>query len=150
MSNALYIAAAVMMGALVAIQPPINAVMARILDSSFLAASISISISLLVAVLVWLMWGKGDVDLAQLKELPWWVILGGMAGVIFVVGGIVVAPVLGVAMFFVYVVAGQLLGSVIVDQIGAFGIQEKPVDMMKLLGLGLVLVGAALVEHSNS
>lgn len=77
-------------------------------------------------------------------------LLGGIAGVVFVVGGVIVAPVLGVAAFFVCVVAGQLLGSILADQFGAFGMQVKPVNTMKLLGLCLVLIGAALFQSSNA
>jgi transporter family-2 protein len=150
MNNVIYIAAAVAIGAAISLQPPINATMARGLGSPLLTASISVSISLVFVVVLWLSWGKGGGEISQIKVLPWWVILGGILGVIFVAGSIVVTPVLGVALFFVCVVAGQLLGSTIIDQIGAFGLAVKPINTMKLVGLGLVLIGAALVQNSGS
>lgn len=149
MGNILYIAAAVAIGASVSLQPPINAVMARTLGSALLASSISIAISLVLVVLAWSIWSRGNGDLTQLSALPWWVVIGGAVGVVFVAGGIVVAPVLGVALFFVCVVAGQLLGSVLADQLGAFGMQINPINWMKLVGLGLVLAGAGLVQGSS-
>lgn len=60
---------------------------------------------------------------------------------VFVAGGVIVALVLGVALFFVCVVAGQF---------GAFGMVEKPINALKLVGLGLVLAGAAMVQNSNA
>ena len=117
---------------------------ARTLGSPLLAAFISIAISLISVALLWLAWGNRAGDLAHIRALPWWVILGGLIGVVFVAGGVVVAPVLGVAWFFVCVVAGQLLGSTLTDHFGAFGAQVKAINLMKLLGLGLVLLGAAL------
>ena len=36
------------------------------------------------------------------------------------------------------------------DQIGAFGLETKPVNPMKIIGLVLVLAGAALVQLSNN
>ena len=150
MGNALYIAAAIAIGACLSLQPPINAVMARSLHSPLLAASISIAISLIFAVVAWLTWSKGTGDLAQVKALPSWVTMGGIVGVVFVAGGIIVAPILGVALFFVCVVAGQLFGSILADQFGAFGTPVRPVNMMKLLGLGVALAGAALVQRSNT
>jgi transporter family-2 protein len=149
LGDTFYIAAAVAIGACLSLQPPINAVMARILGSSLLAASVSIAISLIVVVLVWLTGSKGAGDFGQARALPWWVVIGGIVGVVFVAGGVVVAPVLGVALFFVCVVAGQLLGSILADQLGAFGMQVKPLNPTKLLGLGLVLAGAALVQKGN-
>jgi transporter family-2 protein len=148
-SNTLYVGAAIAIGACLSLQPPINAAMARLLDSLFLAASISIAISLICVILIWLTWSKGAGDLAQVTSLPLWVLIGGIVGVIFVAGSIIVAPVLGIAFFFVCVVAGQLLGSIVADQLGAFGMPVKPINMMKLLGVGLVLAGAALVQTSN-
>jgi len=88
-------------------------------------------------------------DFAQVRLLPWWVVVGGVLGVVFVAGSVIVGPTLGIALFFVCVVAGQLLGATIVDQLGAFGLPQKPVNVMKLIGLGLVLVGAALVQRSG-
>ncbi len=149
MNHSFYIVAAIAIGACLSLQPPINATMAGVLGSPLLAACISISISLLVAVLIWLTWGKAAGHLAQVVALPWWVTIGGVIGVVFVAGGVVVAPVLGVALFFVCVVTGQLLGSIVADHFGAFGVQVKPVNLMKVLGFGLVLAGAALVRNSN-
>jgi len=99
MSNIIYITAAVAMGLAVSVQPPINAVMARGLDSPLLAVSISLSISLVIATIMWLSWGKGIGDISQVKVLPWWVIIGGVVGVMFVADSVVVAPALGVAFF---------------------------------------------------
>jgi transporter family-2 protein len=149
-ANTFYLAAAVVIGACLSLQPPINAVMARMLGSSLLATCISIAISLVFSVLVWSTWSRGSGDLGQLGALPWWVVVGGIVGVVFVAGGVIVAPVLGFALFFVCVVAGQLLGAALADQLGAFGMPVKPLNTMKLLGLGLVLLGAALVQRSNT
>jgi len=149
LSSSLYIVAAVLLGAALSLQPAINATMARAIGSPFLAASVSISISLIIVVALWLAWGRAAGDFSQFRVLPWWVIVGGTVGAIFVAGSIVVAPVLGVALFFVCMVAGQLIGSTIVDQIGAFGLEAKPVNAMKIIGLVMVILGAGLVQISN-
>lgn len=150
MTNLIFILLAIALGACISLQPPINVVMARTLGSPWLAVSISIGISLVLALLVWLTWGKAAGDLAQVKALPWWVIIGGSVGVLFVIGGIVVAPVLGIAMFFVCVITGQLFASTFIDHIGAFGAQRQPIDVVKVIGLMLVLAGAVLVRKGGS
>lgn len=150
MTNISYLAAAIAIGLCISLQPPINSVMARTLGNPLLAASISIGITLIIAIFAWLTLGKGGGDLTQLKALPWWALLGGVVGVFFVVGGIVVAPVIGMALFFVCAVAGQLFGSSIIDQIGAFGLPVKPLNTMKLIGLAMVLAGAVLVQNSSA
>jgi len=147
--NSLNITLAFAIGASLCIQPPINVLMARTLGSPLLAASVSIAISFLLVVATWLIGDKGTGDLTQIRALPWWVILGGMVGVAFVAGSVLLAPPLGIALFFVCVVAGQLLGATLVDHLGAFGMAVKPISATKVFGLALVLVGAAVVHRSN-
>ena len=149
MSNITYITTAVVLGVAISVQPPINSTMARGLGSPLLAAVISLFISFVIAVILWVLWGKGTGDISDVRMLPWWVVIGGIVGVIFVIGSIIAAPVLGVALFFVCVVAGQLLGSTVIDQFGAFGLAVKPITAMKLVGISLVALGAALVHGSN-
>lgn len=150
MNNIVYALVAVGLGVAISFQPPINAVMGRALGSPLLAASISIFISLLVVVPVWLIWGKGAGDLSQIRMLPWWIIIGGAIGALYVAGSIITAPVLGVALFFICVVGGQLIGSSIIDQLGAFELAIKPINTMKLIGISFVLLGAVLVQNSSS
>lgn len=150
MSNLLFVMAAIALGACVSLQPPINVVMARTLGSPWLAVTISIGISLVLALGMWLTWGAGAGDLERVQALPWWVVIGGTVGVLFVLGGIAVAPVLGIALFFVCVVAGQLFASTIIDHVGAFGAQVKPINSLKLVGLFLVVVGAILVRKGGA
>jgi transporter family-2 protein len=150
MVNLGYIITAVVIGFMVSLQPAINAVMARELSSSLLASTISIGISFILIFLAWQVLGKGEGELSQIRQLPWWIVIGGAAGMIFVIGGLMVAPALGFALFFICIIAGQLLGSTLIDQIGAFGLPIKPASGIKLLGLGCVLAGATLVQYGNS
>ena len=147
MGNTAHILGALIMGILVSLQPPINAAMARTLGSSVLAGLVSIAISLVLVLFIWLAWGRGEGDLTQVSALPWWVYIGGIVGAIFVVGSIVSAPVLGVALFFVCVVTGQLLFAAVVDHMGAFGVDVKPINLTKLAGLALV---GTVGPHSKS
>ena len=137
-------------GAALSLQPPINTVMARTVGNPLLASSISIAISLAFVITVWLAFSRGAGDLSRLTLLPWWVTLGGVIGVFFVLGGVTISREMGIALFFVCVVAGQLVGSTLVDQFGAFGSPQKPITMLKLAGIALVLLGAALVRTSGS
>ena len=149
MSSYLYIIAAILMGVALSTQPAINATMSRIVGNPLLAASISISISLALVTAIWLITGEGLPDFGQFGLLPWWVFVGGVVGAIFVAGSIVTVPVLGVALFFVCMVTGQVIGSVVIDQFGAFGLEVKPLNTLKVVGLTMVLLGAGIVNFSN-
>ena len=90
--------------------------------------------------------GRGDISRATLASVPWWVYLAGFAGTLFVAGGVVIAPVTGALLFFICVVAGQLLGATLADHFGLFGLDLRPVSPARLIGLALVVGGAVLVQ----
>lgn len=139
--------AAIAVGALISVQPPLNAILARAVGSPFSASAISILIALISILVLLVFTGRGDLSAAALRSVPWWVYLAGVVGAIFVASGVVIAPATGALLFFVCIVGGQLLGAIIADHFGAFGLQVRPVSVQRLLGLALVLAGALLVHR---
>ena len=148
MNQIIPIAAAVLVGACLSVQPAINAYVAKSVGSPYLASAVSIGVSLILVLLLWRTLGGGKGNLAAVLALPWWVLIGGAVGVMFVTGAVLLAPALGVTLFFICVVLGQFAGGLIVDQIGAFGVAVRPVSTMKLVGLLLVIIGAIIVQRS--
>src|SRR5689334_22095959 len=106
MHSLVYIVAAFAIGVTLALQPAINAVMGRVLGSPLVASVFSIVISLIVVVPAWLAVGQGAGDLARVPALPWWVVFGGVIGGVVVAGSLTLAPAMGIALFFVCIVAG--------------------------------------------
>ncbi len=144
--TALYVFIALALGAIISMQPAINAQMAVRLGGPLAAATCSIVISLLMIVVAWMALGRIPMGWSKLLSLPWWVLIGGAAGALFVLGGIMAAPRLGVAAFFTCVVLGQVLGAAILDQSGAFGLEAQPIGWTRVLGILLVAAGAALTQ----
>ncbi|MGN6769975.1 MAG: DMT family transporter [Rhizobiaceae bacterium] len=147
--TALYLFAALGLGAIISMQPAINAQMALRLGSPLIAAICSIVISLAMIVVVWTTLGRAPISLPKLFSLPWWVLIGGAAGALFVLGGIMVAPRLGVAAFFTCIVLGQVLGAAVLDQFGAFGLEAQPISWTRVLGIMFVVAGAAMTQVQN-
>ena len=144
--TALYLFTALGLGAIISMQPAINAHMAFRLESPLAAATCSIVISLLMIVIAWTALGRVPAGWSRLLSLPWWVLIGGAAGALFVLGGIMVVPKLGVAAFFTCVVLGQVLGAAILDQLGSFGLEVQPLGWTRALGILLVVAGAAMTQ----
>jgi len=143
----LYAFAAVLLGALLAMQPLINAVLAGVVGSPAVATAISIFVAFLGALMLLAVMGTGaGLSRAALASVPWWAYLAGFIGTLFVGGAIVIAPVTGALVFFVCIVAGQLLGATLADHIGAFGLEIRPVSALRIAGLALVLIGAVMVQ----
>ncbi|KQT45580.1 hypothetical protein ASG52_15645 [Methylobacterium sp. Leaf456] len=84
---------------------------------------------------------------AVLLRAPWWAWTGGVFGAIFIGLAIVLVPQLGAATFIVLVVAGQMLASVAFDHFGWLGLEQRPVDLSRLLGIALLIGGVFLIRR---
>ncbi len=146
MQLVLYMIAAVVVGAMVSAQPPLNAILSRSVGSAYGATAVSIFTAFCCSLLIMAVTGSGRITPATLSAVPWWVYLAGVFGAIFVGAGVVIAPVTGALVFFVCIVAGQLIGSTLADHFGAFGLAVREASPARLLGIVLVLGGAILVS----
>jgi len=82
--------------------------------------------------------------LSQWRSLPWYTLGAGIFGLI-VIGAIsYMIPRVGVAASITTVVAGQLLVGVILDHFGLLGASVRVLDVTRILGLVVVLVGVWL------
>lgn len=140
------VSAAIFLGMVFSQQPVINASVARTLGSPITASALSVFVTLSCLALL-LPFSAGSLRPAVLTTLPWWSVLGGVIGVFIVAGGALLAPVLGAALFFVCLVAGQLVGASIADHIGAFGLPVRSFSLTRIAGLVLVMLGAVLVHR---
>ena len=143
----LAVAFSVVAGIGVAMQSRVNGELGLALDNGSLAALVSFGSGLILLLLALTVWQPGRVGLSQvrvaLKErtLPWWSILGGLAGGFFVLSQGLVGGIIGVALFSVAVVTGQTLGSVVIDSKGLFGVTKMPLTAPRIIGSLIVLLG---------
>jgi transporter family-2 protein len=59
------------------------------------------------------------------------------------------APKIGIALFLVGVTFGQLGAAVVYDHAGAFGNAVREAGALRVLGIGVVLVGAVMVRFAD-
>jgi len=137
----------VIAGVGVAMQSRVNGELGVALANGPLAAVVSFGSGLVLLLLAMALWRPGRVGLRQVKgavanrTLPWWAILGGLAGGFFVLSQGLVGGIIGVALFSVAVVTGQTIGSVIIDTRGLFGVARMPLTLARWGGSLVVLVG---------
>jgi len=86
-------------------------------------------------------------DLAATRALPWYAWVGGLCGVIFVIAATWGVPRLGVATTITLMVAGQLILGLVLDHFGAFGAPRQPVNLVRVLGVALMIGGVLLVRR---
>lgn len=146
MSPSLVVGMMVVGGALMAFQGPINAAL-RTHVGVYESALISFLVGTLALAAIVAVAGKGS--LAAARHVPWWQLLGGLIGVVFVTITLVAAPKIGVTGMIVAALAGQLTAGALIDRFGWVHIPAKPVDLPRVAGLALLAVSVILINWSS-
>jgi transporter family-2 protein len=148
------LAAALMCGALIAVQSRINGDLAARLHDGIAAAVVSFGFGLVALVIAAaalppVRRGVAAVrDALRAGRLRWWHVLGGASGALLVISQGVTVPVLGVAVFSVAIVAGQSISSLAVDRFGLGPTGRHPLTAARVIG-ALLTIGAVLVAVSH-
>jgi transporter family-2 protein len=146
-TNALIlILAAIITGAVVPFQAGTNAALGRTLGHPLWGTFVSLCISFVCIVPVMILAKVQTPTLVNIIQAPRWIWIGGMVGVVYITGALMLAPKLGAAGFIMAVIAGQMLASIIIDQWGLVGLPQKPVSWSRLTGLGLILLGLVVMQ----
>jgi bacterial/archaeal transporter family-2 protein len=130
-------------GGLIAAQAPINAGLGRT-TGSMPAALVSFTVGTIVLALVVVLSGKAG-GLSSTFDVSWYYLLGGFLGALYVLNALVAVSAIGAGGVAAATVAGQLTAAVLIDRFGLFGLDQVPVSPERIVGVGLLLVGTALV-----
>ena len=110
---------------------------------SFVVATLTIAVVLLVLVLL----RRTTVPrVAPLRGMPWWGWLGGLCAATYVTATFLLLPRIGAAVTVALTVTGQQLASALIDQYGWFRMPRRATTGPRMLGLGLLVAGSALVQ----
>ena len=134
-------------GTMIAAQAPINAELARHLGGAVPAALASFAVGVLALLVMVSATGWGKVTAAESLAAPWWAWVGGVMGAVLVAASAAAVPRIGVTAWVGALIAGQLLASVALDALGAFGTQVRPVNAARMAGVALLLAGTWLVRR---
>jgi len=138
---------ALVAGALMPVQAGVNARLREYLGDPVMASLVSFcvgSVALLAFILVTrIPWPS----LAMASAAPWWTWFGGAFGAFFVAVTIILAFKLGATGLMAWIIAGQLIGSVLLDHHGAIGFAVREASWQRLAGVLLLLFGAVLVNE---
>lgn len=142
------LAAAVVSGALVAVQQRLNGSLGDALGDPLLAALVSFGTGLVVVLGVVLARPAARAALRLLGRTTWPQRFAGLGGASLVAVGAAAAPRIGVALLTVGLVAGQTVGGVLVDRAGVGPGGPRAMTPPRLAGalLCLVAVGLSAVE----
>ena len=144
MSRGLAVAIGVGAGCLVGMQAPINSRLGRAVGTAQ-AATFSFLVGTVALVAVSAFWSGGLAGLGKLGQAPWWALVGGLLGAVYVTVALVAVRTLGASGLTAVVIAGQLIISVVIDRFGLLGVARQHIDAPRIVGLVLLVVAVALV-----
>ena len=137
----------ILAGALIALQGPINAQLARGLGMPVAAAAASFVAGSVVLILITLVLSQAQGITIAWRVPPLWMFLaGGCLGAIFVTCALVLTPKLGAAATMAFIVAGQLLAGLLLDRLGYFDLAVRELTLGRVGGAILLLAGALLIR----
>lgn len=143
-----YLLVAVALGAMIALQPGLNADVARRLGTPVAAAFLSILVAFLLSA-AYIVISRHPLPLGAIATLPWYLWFAGLFGFLFVIGGLFVAPVLGGALLFAAIVLGQMVAATLADHFGVAGYPGHTIDLYRVIGILLVVAGVFLFHRGG-
>ncbi|HEY2570818.1 MAG TPA: DMT family transporter [Solirubrobacteraceae bacterium] len=144
MSRAVAVLIGVGAGCLVGMQAPINSRLGKSVGTPE-AATVSFLVGTVALVLILLVARGGVGGLGQVGRAPWWALVGGLLGAVYVSVALVAVRTLGASGLTAVVIGGQLAISVLIDRFGLLGVAKQAVGPQRLLGLVLLAAGVVLV-----
>ncbi len=136
----------VVAGVMMPLQAGINSLLGNELKSSLLSAFVSFVVGMLGLIVVCLLGREPWGALRSVTQVPWWYLSGGFMGAFLVTLSILAAPRIGAVNMFVFLLLGQMVASLVFDHFGWFGFSIHPINIWRVLGIVLVVIGVVIIR----
>jgi bacterial/archaeal transporter family-2 protein len=138
---------AIAAGTLFPVQASVNSLLAKSVGGAIVATWISITVSWLLLLAINTAVFRQLPSISEIAATPLYLlVVGGVLGAIFLTLNVILAPRLGVAATFSFVIAGQLIAALTIDRLGLFGLAVRELSVGRIAGVALVIAGALMVR----
>ena len=145
--NVLLALLAIAAGTLFPMQTSINALLAKSVGGPIVATWISITISWLFLLLINTIVFREFPSISDIAATPLYLlVVGGTLGAIFLGVNVMLAPRLGAAATFCFIIAGQLMAALTIDRLGLFAFAVRELSVGRIVGVAFVIAGAIMVR----
>ena len=138
-------------GAVIPLQTSINARLHQFTHSSFYTSALSFLVgtsTLAIIIFFFQPHYFSPHTLSTFKVDARWGV-GGLMGVIFLTGNLLLLPRIGASLTVVTTLSGQLIMGMMIDTLGWFHLPIRPLTVAKILGLVLLFFGILLMNLSS-
>jgi len=143
---AYYIALSTVGGILIPIMAALSGGLGQMLDNPWAAAAIVSGGGFALVLAFTLLNGSMNVSWETLRHATPWQLLAGAGFAFYLLSITWVGPRFGIGNAVMFVLAGQIISSALIDHFGLFGAPHKPVDALRALGLVVMASGIAIAQ----
>ena len=143
MTTLIGVGIAILIGACISLQPVFNSNVGKYIGT-YEAAFTSIAISFSTITIIFLARREGE--LTQIATVPKVYLLAGVMGATIVTLSIVAVRMLGPATALTIFVAVQIILSVVIEHFGLFQVEMVPINIYKVIGVVLMIVGVLMIK----
>lgn len=141
----------VLVGMLIPIQTSVNSRLSLYTKSPFYTSLISFSVGTICLIILNIIINPEVFTIHfynnQSFNNTW--IVGGLLGVSFLTGNLLLLPKLGATLTVIATVAGQIIMGVIIDTFGLFGATIHDFNLIKAIGVLLLIIGIVIMNQFN-
>jgi bacterial/archaeal transporter family-2 protein len=101
-------------------------------------------IGAMLALAVLLVARRSLAGIGEAVEAPKWMLLGGVMSALIILAITVAGPRIGVVATTAFLIAAQFALAAVIDRYGWFGVERIGFSWLRVVGIGLLVVGAAL------
>jgi len=138
----LVVAVGLLGGVAVGVQSPIAGAMGQKVGGTASSFIVHLSGLIFSAILLIL---QGGERIREWRSLTWYMFGAGIFGLILYQTINITLPRLGSTTMIALIIIGQLLTGIVIDHFGWFGVTPRPVDLTRMIGLGVLLFGGYLI-----
>ena len=141
----LALAAALLVGCLLAVQASVNQQLNKAVGTPYGASTLQLSIAAAALAVVALATGAIGAVRHLTDVEHWWLLLGGVASPVYITAGILLFPRLGALSSVGLFVTGQVFASIAIDLLGLLAVPRRSLEPGIVLGAAAVLAGITVV-----
>ena len=140
----MYLGIAALAGMVMAVQGTINSVLGKKIGLTETTLIVHL-VAVLVLLLIFLISQEHNLKLSLLRDVPWYLYLGGIMGIIITYTVAMSIPKLGVAVATTAIVAIQVSTAALIDHLGLLGLEKVSFSVSRFIGIVLLAAGVKLL-----
>ncbi|GEO83341.1 MULTISPECIES: DMT family transporter [Alphaproteobacteria] len=147
MASLLWALLGIAAGAAIAIQAPINTLLARGLGLLVAAACVSFLAGAAILGVISFVMARAQGRMPDFgAPAPWLYVAGGALGTLYVTTAILLTPRIGAAAVMAFAVTGQLMAGLLIDRVGFLGVAVRELSLGRIAGAVLLISGAVMIR----